>query len=157
MYQTFWDWIKLLRKLFLVKINKEGSINFNDRNNQAKLCRLGQLAQISIDWGPKVIPQIKQVSAQGWQLVTSARIPDEPLKVFSKQSTTNLTGDVPQLQPDFQLVIEVDQLEAEVDAEGGAILAPVAEEVVHVATDKRRLAAVHLAHHNHLQQFRRDQ
>ena len=68
------------------------------------------------------------------------------------RSTRNLSGDVPQLKPDFQLVVEVDQLQAEVDAEGGAILAPVAEEVMNVATDERGLAAVHLADDYHLRQ-----
>jgi hypothetical protein len=57
------------------------------------------------------------------------------------------------LTPNFQLIVEMDQLEVEVDAEGGAVLAAVAEEVVHVPSDDGRLATVHLTHDDHLKHF----
>ena len=51
-----------------------------------------------------------------------------------------------------QLVVVMDQLEVEVDAEGGAILATIAEEVVHVAADDGRFTAVHLTHDDDLEE-----
>ena len=48
----------------------------------------------------------------------------------------------------------MDELEIEVDPEGGAIVALVAEEVVNVTTDDGRLARVHLAHNNYLDRIK---
>ncbi len=50
----------------------------------------------------------------------------------------------------LQFLAEMNELLAEVDAERGNGHAAVAEVVVDVSADDRRLAAVHLAHDNHL-------
>jgi len=48
----------------------------------------------------------------------------------------------------------VDELEIEVDSEGGTVVALVAEEVVDVTADDGRLARVHFTNNNYLDRIR---
>ena len=62
-----------------------------------------------------------------------------------------LPCNVPQLQPDLQLVVVMDQLKVEVDAERCAVVSSVAEEVVDVPPQDGALAGAHLSDDDDLQ------